>query len=428
MVFEDTLFAPSLRLTPVCRKPTKLPEVTAAAVLASALPRPRSAAARRPEASIIVTTMDNLVYLKFCLGSLLSNTVEPAFEIIVVDNGSMDGTGDYLRELAEREPRLRVIVNAENRGFAPACNQGLRAANGEALVLLNDDTLLAPGWLARLLVRLQDEHIGLAGPVTNRTGNEAQIEVSYDTYGEFIEFARTRLDTHRDQSFDIPVATMFCLAMRRNVFERIGALDEQFEVGLFEDDDYSMRASGAGYRVVCAEDVFVHHFGETSFGKLAPAGDLSRLFHANRRRFEEKWAVTWKSHLKRHSPEYEQATHDVRALVEAMLPANATVAVVSKGDDALLDLAGRAGWHFPQDEAGVYSGWYPADSTAVVAHLEVLRDKGATFLVFPRSAFWWLDHYGGLREHLQRRYELLPDGRDTALIFDLRRVSAGEMR
>ena len=66
---------------------------------------------------------------------------------------------------------------------------------------------------------------------------------------------------------------MFCLAMRRDAFERIGPLDQRFEIGMLEDDDYSLRAREAGYRVVCAEDTLVHHFGETSFGKLVAAGD-----------------------------------------------------------------------------------------------------------------------------------------------------------
>jgi GT2 family glycosyltransferase len=86
---------------------------------------------------------------------------------------------------------------------------------------------------------------------------------------------------------------MYCLAMRRQVFEEIGPLDEQFGIGMFEDDDYSLRAQKKGYRVICVEDVFIHHYGRSSFSRLNEE-DYRRLFDENRRRFETKWNTTWK--------------------------------------------------------------------------------------------------------------------------------------
>ena len=86
---------------------------------------------------------------------------------------------------------------------------------------------------------------------------------------------------------------MFCVAMRRDLWERVGPLDEQFEFGMFEDEDYAMRVQAAGYRVDCAEDSFVHHFGQASLGKLAATDEYGPLFHANRKRWEEKWGRPW---------------------------------------------------------------------------------------------------------------------------------------
>lgn len=86
-----------------------------------------------------------------------------------------------------------------------------------------------------------------------------------------------------------------------------------------------------------------------------------------------------------------------------VVPPEGVVLVVSKGDDELLDLDGRDAWHFPQAVGGGYAGCYPADGAAAVEHLEALRAKGGQFLLFPNTAFWWLDHYRELREHLDSR-------------------------
>src|SRR5262249_46736689 len=138
-------------------------------------------------------------------------------------------------------------LNDRNLGFAAANNQGLAIATGTNLVLLNNDTIVPPGWLDRLIRHLDDPAVGLVGPVTNRTGNEAQIETSYRTFGEFLQLAADRARSHAGDRSDIPMLTMFCLALRREAFERLGPLDERYEVGMFEDDDFSLRARAAGF-------------------------------------------------------------------------------------------------------------------------------------------------------------------------------------
>jgi len=99
------------------------------------------------------------------------------------------------------------------------------------------------------------------------------------------------------------------------------------------------------------------------------------------------------------------------------VPLDATVVILSKGDSELLQLGGPTAWHFPQREDGVYAGYYPSDSAAAIAHLELLRKKGADYLIFPQIAFWWLDHYSAFRRHLESNYPIVTREKDTCLIF-----------
>ncbi|MGH7556630.1 MAG: glycosyltransferase family 2 protein [Gemmatimonadota bacterium] len=413
-----------LVLVPITRRPVELPATSIAKALGRAIPDAAfdvaaNGNAAAPLASIVVPTFDNLIFTRLCIESVLAHTEYRAYELIVVDNGSTDGTREYLEKMATGRSNVRLLFNDENGGFPRACNQGLAAAGGDFLVLLNNDVVVTPGWLKRLVGHLEDPRVGLLGPVTNRIANAQEIRTSYTTLGEMLDFASTRAEEHQDRVTELSMAMMFCLAMRRDVYERLGPLDERFGTGLMEDDDYSMRARDARYRIACAEDVFVHHFSEASFGKLAPSGDYTRLLDANRERFEKKWGVEWRPHERRHDPEYEQMIERIRKVVLDRLPPQSTVLVVSRGDDALLELNGRRAWHFPQGTDGVWAGHHPRDSREAIAHLKELATRGGEFLLFPRTGLWWLDHYDAFRDYLDRNESLVVCEEDTCAIYAL---------
>jgi hypothetical protein len=115
----------------------------------------------------------------------------------------------------------------------------------------------------------------------------------------------------------------------------------------------------------------------------------------------------------------------IRTIVESLVPEHATVLVVSRGDDELLEFDGPKGWHFPQAGPGRYAGYHPADSAAAISHLEEQRAAGADHLVFPSTAFWWLDHYGLFADHLHEQYRAVVV-HDDCLVFSLsERTAAG---
>lgn len=97
----------------------------------------------------------------------------------------------------------------------------------------------------------------------------------------------------------------------------------------------------------------------------------------------------------------ERVVADFRGLVAGSVPPGAVVLVASHGDEDLVELGERTGWHFPRDPSGCYAGYNPADGREAIDHVQALRARGATHVAFPSTELWWLDHYGELREHLE---------------------------
>ncbi len=255
-----------------------------------------------PVVSVVVLTYNNLAFTKACLFSIESYSDYRALEVIVVDNASSDGSPEWLRNWAEEGSpaghRRRLILNEENLGFSAGNNVGLAAATGDVLILLNNDTYVTPGWVRTMCAHLRrDSNVGLVGPITNNIGNEARIEIQYADMAEMIEKAGRYTRAHAGQSIPLHNAAFFCVAMPREVYERVGPMDEDFGIGFFEDDDYCRRVHVEGYRVTCAEDVFVHHHLSASFDSLG-AERKQVLFEKNKAIYEAKWGA-WTPHVYR---------------------------------------------------------------------------------------------------------------------------------
>lgn len=127
--------------------------------------------------------------------------------------------------------------------------------------------------------------------------------------------------------------------------------------------------------------------------------------------------------LARHRA-YQALVGRLRDLVHRAVPPGATVVVISKGDADLVELIGRQGWHFPQDDSGGYAGYHPRDSASAIEGLESLRSRGADYLVLPATYSWWLEHYADFGNHLRLNYQTLIEQPDTGTIYTLRTQSS----
>jgi len=289
--------------------------------------------------SIVIPTFNQLAFTRQCLASIRLFTDEP-YELIIVDNGSTDGTPQYVRSC----PDVKLIANSENRGFPAACNQGALASRGTHILFLNNDVIVTTGWLTRMLrafeagrgdevesrepevrnlkttppsgegsmrngqapttnvrgkmtpgnvsaphptLRVPRFQVGVVGPCSNCVSGAQQVAAGYDDLACLDGWAWEHGKHNDGVREDVDRLVGFCLLVGREVFEAIGGFDERFGIGNFEDDDLCRRAISAGWRCVIARDAYIHHFGHASF---AAAGvDLPALVAHNQRLYEEKW-------------------------------------------------------------------------------------------------------------------------------------------
>lgn len=239
--------------------------------------------------SILIPCCGMLEYTRLCVPSVLRCSREP-FELIFLDVGSLDGTAEYLAGLqAGLESRLRVEVvrTPSDLGIAEACREAMRMARGEFLCLLNNDTVVTPGWLDALtaLARLSPA-IGLVGPMSNYAAPPQLVEsVPYRLgprkgaragdpaldVAAVQAFAREFGQEHKGKWLEAERLGGFCLLLKREVLQRVGtSLDEHTDLALFDTDILSSKARQAGYTLACCRDLFVHHFGTRTFAHGAP--------------------------------------------------------------------------------------------------------------------------------------------------------------
>ncbi|HRO15241.1 MAG TPA: glycosyltransferase, partial [Paracoccus sp. (in: a-proteobacteria)] len=256
---------------------------------------------REPKLSVVVLHYGEPDLTLAALHAMLGRgEVYPNLEVVLVDNGSGDAVLSVLRERAAADPRIVLVENGENLGFARGNNRGIEAATGEYVLLLNNDTFLAPGALLAMVRHLQrNPDIGIVGPMTNNIGNEARIEIAYAHMDQMIHAARDLATGHRGQWTPMAVCAYFCAMFRRADLDRLGRLPEIYGRGMFEDDDHCATFRAAGLQMALAEDAFCHHHLSATFDAL-PSGEKQALFERNKAVFEERWGP-WVPHVYRNA-------------------------------------------------------------------------------------------------------------------------------
>ena len=246
--------------------------------------------------SIIVPTFNQATLTIKCFDSIRQNTVAP-YELIWVDNGSRDADLNPVFRIVERSNiQAKLVRFRTNTGFVTATNAGIREAQGEHIILLNNDTEVGYRWDEKLVKPLTDPAVGAVGPVT-------QSRIAWQEIGHVNARWQTKLPTFRgstdvfskilDQGFGdkyvevekTPLA-FFCVALRREVFSEIGLLDERFGPGLADDDDFCFRLRQAGKKLILSLGTFVFHHHRVTF--RATGVQIDSLLRMNTQKLKQK--------------------------------------------------------------------------------------------------------------------------------------------
>lgn len=242
--------------------------------------------------SIVILSYNQVEFTKNCLESIRRNTNMP-YQIIIVDNNSNEETVQYLREQKD----VLLIENKENKGFAGGCNQGMRIASGDYILLLNNDTIVTKGYLENMVKLLESDHdIGIVGPLTNNTigKQKLQVNIPYENIDE-IEAYGEKIAKSNSQAVRTIRLIGFCMLFKKEFTQEIGMFDENFKIGNYEDDDLCIRTLLANKKLFICNTSFVYHYKRASFdNNRLPFEEISLR---NKLYLEDKWKnINWNHH------------------------------------------------------------------------------------------------------------------------------------
>ena len=235
--------------------------------------------------SIIIPVYNQHEMTRDCLEAVRANTQD--FELVIIDNGSLPKLN--INDIAGDVEVL--IRNETNLGFPVAVNQGIRAAKGDVIVLLNNDVIVTPGALNRLGDLLSDYSI--VAPVANYCAGLQQEAVlpTYQNEQELFAVAEKWMKDHAGKIREVNFVIGFAMAFKKSLFDEIGPFDESLWPCCGEEVDWCYRARVAGHKIAVACDVYIHHIGSQTFKAMEEKGEVEYM-HVCRRNdmhLEKKW-------------------------------------------------------------------------------------------------------------------------------------------
>lgn len=248
-----------------------------------------------PLVSIVIPVYGKIAYTYHCLRSLWSHESRYSFEVIVVDDKSPDNTADVLKTIGG----LRVVTNEENLGFIRSCNSGARQARGQLLVMLNNDTVVRPGWLDELVDTFNCiPNAGLVGSKLlypdgrlQEAGGVIWSDGSGWNYGRLKDPNRPEFCYLRDADYCSGASLM----IRMSLFEQLGGFDEHYIPAYGEDSDLAFKVRDAGYRVLYQPLSEVIHFEGVTSGKEVSSG-VKAYQVENAKKLYARWAAAMSVH------------------------------------------------------------------------------------------------------------------------------------
>jgi len=221
--------------------------------------------------SIVILTMNQFFYTQKCIDSILKNTDSEQFQLIMIDNNSTDNTIEWLRK--KLRPQDILVSNKYNRGFSAGCNQGLKIANGEYILFLNNDIeVLLPGWLDPLYNGAKNADI--VGPTMGKLHVDKKHHM----------FIYAGEGSSKDQYHYIEG---WCVFGKKSIFEYVGGFDERFSPAYSEDSDLSMIAQNKGLRLLKVENPKLKHFKNRTSQAMGTA--VHTISSRNRKKLYNKW-------------------------------------------------------------------------------------------------------------------------------------------
>lgn len=226
--------------------------------------------------AIVIVSYNSCYLMQKNIESIRQTLLPETYQIVVVDNASDDGVAQWLQEQND----VLLLLNNQNVGFSPACNQAVRALSETDcadydIFLLNNDTRLAPNSLFWLRMGLYEkEEIGATGSCSNYAGNDQQIDIEFSLPTEYLQYgAKLNIPSFNPYEERVRLSG-FAMLIKRYVWDAVGGMDEDFAPGYFEDDDLSMKILRIGYRLLLCKNSFIYHAGSQSFSQYSNLNEL----------------------------------------------------------------------------------------------------------------------------------------------------------